>query len=90
VLAGWGSALNFRTPVAERLERNRLSLAILSLIQLAPLPCLMVCPPERLAVAPARQVLVRHLVLPICKLIGEKRSRLQSEETSVREINAYQ
>ena len=82
--------MNFARQLPNALSEIRLSLAILSLIQLAPLPCLMVCPPKRLAVAPARQVLVRHLVLPICKLIGENRSRLQSEETSVREINAYQ
>jgi ABC-type glycerol-3-phosphate transport system permease component len=60
-IAGLGFEL--RPPVAERLERNPLSFAILSLIQLTPTPYLMVRSPERLAVALAGQELVRHLVL---------------------------
>src|SRR3989442_9544907 len=51
-----------RPPVAECLQRNPLSLAILSLIQLTPTPRLMVRPPERLAVTHAGKHLLRHLV----------------------------
>jgi hypothetical protein len=39
-----------RPPVAERLERNPLSLAILALIQLAMAPCIMMHSPKSLAV----------------------------------------
>ena len=39
-----------RTPIAERLERNPVSLAIFSLIELAFYPGLMVSPPKNLAV----------------------------------------
>ena len=43
-----------RPPVAEHLEQNPLSLAILSLIQLAMAPRLMVRPPKSLAVPRSR------------------------------------
>jgi hypothetical protein len=55
-------------PVAERLERNALSLAILSLIQFATTPRVVMRSPERLAMARAGQALIRHLVLLSCKL----------------------
>jgi hypothetical protein len=60
-------SFELRPPVAERFERNPLSLAILSLIQLTPTPGLMVCSPERYPVARAVQQLVR-LVLLTCKI----------------------
>src|SRR5258706_5166618 len=62
--------LELRPPVAERLERDPLGLAILPLIQLATTPRLMLRPPKRLAVTRAGQDLVRHLVLLICKIEG--------------------
>jgi hypothetical protein len=65
------------------LERNPLSLAILSLIQLAPTPRLMVRPPESLAVTCAALVMVRYLVLLTCKIAGENRSRPRHHATSV-------
>jgi hypothetical protein len=49
-----------RPPVAKRLERKPLSLTILSLIQIALTPRLMVRPPKRLAVTLARARSVRH------------------------------
>jgi hypothetical protein len=52
-----------RPPVAERLERNPLRLAIFSLIQLNPALRLMVRPPEGLAATCTGQDIVRHLVL---------------------------
>jgi len=47
-------------PVAKRLERKAVSLAILSLIQIALTPRLMVRAPKDLAVALARPSCVRH------------------------------
>ena len=49
-----------RTPIAERLERHLVSLAILSLIELTLKPSLVVRPPKSLAVTLANW---RHLVL---------------------------
>src|ERR1700676_1047109 len=49
-----------RTPIAERLERNPVTLAIFTLIELAFYPGLMVRPPKSLAVTFANW---RHLVL---------------------------
>jgi hypothetical protein len=54
--SGRGSAFEPRPPVAERLERNLLSLAILPLIQLAMAPRLMVRSPKSLAVNLATQI----------------------------------
>src|SRR5262249_62254888 len=51
-------------PVAERLERNPLSLTILSLIQIALTPRFMVRAPKGLTVTLARPASVRHLFLP--------------------------
>src|SRR6476646_6206337 len=56
-----------RPPVAERLERDALRLAILPLIQVATLPRLVVRPPESFALTRPRSVLVHHLALLICK-----------------------
>src|SRR5260370_40100121 len=53
-------ALELRTPIAERLERNPVSLAIFTLIELAFYPGLMVRPPKSLAVTFANWP---HLVL---------------------------
>src|SRR5258706_1437578 len=56
------SGLELRTPIAERLERNPVSLAIFTLIELAFYPGLMVHPPKSLAVTFANwQHLVLHL-----------------------------
>jgi hypothetical protein len=52
-----------RSPVAKRLEREPLSLTILSLIQIALAPRLMVRTPKGLAVTLARPPFVRHLFL---------------------------
>jgi hypothetical protein len=52
--------LELRTPIAERLERNPVSLAILTLIELAFYPGLMVGAPKSLAATFANR---RHLVL---------------------------
>jgi Transposase IS66 family len=75
-----------RPPVAERLERNPPSLAIFSLIpthsDATPHA------PERF-VTRARHDLIRHLVLLTGKITGENRSRPQSEQTSVQEMDAY-
>src|SRR5262249_22740287 len=50
-------------PVAKRLERKSLSLTILSLVQIALAPALVMRPPKRLAVTLARPPSVRHLFL---------------------------
>jgi hypothetical protein len=52
-----------RAPIAKSLERNPLRLAILSLIQVATLPRLMMRPPESLALTRPRLVFVRHIIL---------------------------
>jgi hypothetical protein len=52
-----------RPPVAKRLERKPVSLAILSLIQIALPPRLMMRPPKGFAVTLARVPFVRHLFL---------------------------
>src|SRR6266851_2483054 len=72
-----------RPPIAESLERNPLRFAILSLIQRALLPRLMVLAPESLAVTLTGSKFVGHLVFPLLKFIGENRSRPNREETSV-------
>jgi hypothetical protein len=55
--------LELRPPVAERLQRDALRLAILPLIQVATLPRLVMRPPERLALPPPSGPIVRHSVL---------------------------
>jgi hypothetical protein len=52
--------LELLPPTPESLERDVLSLAILSLIQIATLPRCMVSPPERLAAARSDPLPVRH------------------------------
>lgn len=73
----------------ERLERNPLRLAILSLIQVATTPRFVMRSPEGLAIAratgshpPSRS--------PHLKNAGENRSRSRHHATSVREMDAYQ
>jgi hypothetical protein len=60
--------LELRTPIAERLERNPVSLAILTLIELAFYPGLMVRAPKSLAITFAGSKVVGHLVVLTCKL----------------------
>src|SRR5258706_15106676 len=60
--------LNLPPPIAESLERNPVRFAILSLIQRALLPRLMVLAPESLAIAHPRPDLVRHLHPPHLQL----------------------
>jgi hypothetical protein len=55
--------LELRPPVAERLQREALRLAIFPLIQVTALPCFMMRPPERLAVSRPRRRIVSHLDL---------------------------
>src|SRR5258708_14475572 len=74
-----------RPPIAERLERNPLRFAILSLIQRALLPRLMVLAPESLAVTLTGSKFVGHLVSSLSKFVGENRLRPNHEETSVQE-----
>src|ERR1700686_5562930 len=64
-----------RPPIAESLERNPLRFAILSLIQRALLPRLMVLAPESLAVTFTGSKFVGHLVSSLSKFVGENRSR---------------
>src|SRR5258707_8471174 len=78
-----------RPPIAERLERNPVRFAILSLIQRALLPRLMVLAPESLAVTLTGSKFVGHLVSSLSKFVGENRSRPIREETSVQEMDAY-
>jgi hypothetical protein len=61
-------------PVLEPLLWQALCLAILPLIQVASLPRLMMRPPERLTLSLPRSMLLRHLVLSICKIDSENRS----------------
>src|SRR6185437_7531821 len=56
-----------RTPVAKLLERDAVRPAILPLVQVTMLPRLMMPSPECLALPRPRSVLLRHLVLSICK-----------------------
>jgi hypothetical protein len=72
-----------RPPIAESLERNPVRFAILSLIQRALLPRLMMLGPESLAVTLTGSKFVGHLVSSLLKFIGENRSRPNREETSV-------
>src|SRR6266403_3152337 len=71
----------FCAPIAERLERNPVSLAIFTLIELAFYPGLMVRPPKSLAVTFANwRHLVRHLKIHRREQIasepgGNKRAR---------------
>jgi hypothetical protein len=58
-----GFGFELRPPVAERLERKPLSLTILSLIQIALTPRLMMRAPEGLTITLARALSVRHLFL---------------------------
>ena len=57
-----------RPPIAESLERNPLRFAILSLIQRALLPRLMVLAPESLAVTLTGSKFVGHLVVLTFKI----------------------
>src|ERR1700686_975733 len=79
-----------RPPIAETLERNPLGFAILSLIQRALLPRLMVPAPESLAVTLTGSKFVGHLVSSLSKFVGENRSRPNLKQTSVREMDAYE
>src|SRR5258706_8394752 len=78
---------DLRPPIAERLEWNPVRFAILSLIQRALLPRLMVLAPKNLAVTGSKSV--GHLVSSLSKFVGENRSRPIREETSVQEMDAY-
>src|SRR6266403_702009 len=90
----WRRQLRFgfelRPPIAERLEWNPVRFAILSLIQRALLPRLMVLAPKNLAVTLTGSKFVGHLVSSLSKFAGENRSRPIREETSVQEMDAYQ
>src|SRR6266566_10119393 len=89
----WRRQLRFgfelRPPIAERLEWNPVRFAILSLIQRALLPRLMVLAPKNLAVTLTGSKFVGHLVSSLSKFVGENRSRPIREETSVQEMDAY-
>src|SRR6266403_5769363 len=89
----WRRRLRFgfelRPPIAERLEWNPVRFAILSLIQRALLPRLMVLAPKNLAVTLTGSKFVGHLVSSLSKFVGENRSRPIREETSVQEMDAY-
>src|SRR6266404_5489148 len=63
--------------------------AILSLIQRALLPRLMVLAPKNLAVTLTGSKFVGHPVSSLSKFVGENRSRPIREETSVQEMDAY-
>jgi hypothetical protein len=76
-------------PIAESLERNPVRFALLSLIQRALLPHLMVLAPKSLAVTLTGSIFVGHLVSSLSKFVGENRSRPNHEETSVQEMDAY-
>ena len=62
--------------------------AILSLIQRALLPRLMVLAPESLAVTLTGSKFVGHVVSSLL-IIDENRSRPNREETTVQEMDAY-
>src|SRR6266403_4939112 len=89
----WRRRLRFgfdlRPPIAERLEWNPVRFAILSLIQRALLPRLMVLAPKNLAVTLTGSKFVGHPVSSLSKFVGENRSRPIREETSVQEMDAY-
>src|SRR5258708_34988422 len=59
--------LELRPPAAKRLERKPLTLTILSLIQIAFAPRLMLRAPKGLTVTHSRTLSVRHLFLRTCK-----------------------
>src|SRR5258708_24965061 len=63
-----GVGFDFRPPIAESLERNPLRFAILSLIQRALLPRLMVLAPESLAVTLTGSKFVGHVVSSLLKI----------------------
>src|SRR5258706_10813497 len=63
-----GFGFNLPPPIAESLERNPLRFAILSLIQRAPLPRLMVLAPESLAVTLTGSKFVGHVVSSLSKI----------------------
>src|SRR5260221_13660425 len=70
-------AFELPPPVAKRLERKPLSLTILSLIQIALAPRLMVRAPKGLTVTLARALSVRHLFLLTCKVLSKDSTHLQ-------------
>src|SRR6266436_5688165 len=80
----WRRRLRFgfelRPPIAERLEWNPVRFAILSLIQRALLPRLMVLAPKNLAVTLTGSKFVGHLVSSLSKFVGQNRSRPIREE----------
>src|SRR5258706_15951279 len=78
-----GFGFHFPPPIAESLERNPLRFAILSLIQRALLPRLMVLAPESLAVTLSGSKFVGHAVSSPLKFIGENRSRPNRGQQSV-------
>jgi hypothetical protein len=82
-----GLGFELRPPVPKGLEWNALRLAILTLIQVAARPRLMVRPPEGLALSRPRSVLARHLALLNLQIEGENRSHPRA---SKREMDAYQ
>src|SRR5258707_11907416 len=84
-----GLGFDLPPPIAERLEWNPVRFAILSLIQRALLPRLMVLAPKNLAVTLTGSKFVGHLVSSLSKFVGENRSRPIREETSVQEMDAY-
>src|SRR5260370_35398257 len=77
----WRRQLRFgfelRPPIAERLEWNPVRFAILSLIQRALLPRLMVLAPESLAVTLTGSKFVGHLVSSLLKI--HRREQITSE-----------
>src|SRR6202163_1622137 len=78
-----------RPPIAESLERNPVRFAILSLIQRALLPRLMVLAPESLAVTLTGSKFLEHLVSSLSKFIGENRSRPNRGEQVCEKWDAY-
>jgi|ERR1700686_988596 len=77
-----GLRFELRPPIAESFLRNPVRFAILSLIQRALLPGLMVLAPESLAVTLTDSKFVGHVVSSLLKFIGENRSRPNREETT--------
>src|SRR5258705_13746240 len=74
---------HLRPPIAESLERNPLRFAILSLIQRALLPRLMVLAPESLAVTLTGSKFVGHVVSSLLKIHRREQIASEPRTTSV-------
>jgi hypothetical protein len=84
-----GFRFELRAPVAKRLERKPPSLTILSLIQIALTPRLVVRAPKDLAVTLARPSCVRHLFLLTLQKGQWEQIAFDRRKTSVRTMDAY-